>query len=103
MKALTIEEQIDILTLAKKHYLKNICHEGMCYSIYYILDNEDIDTDNFDIDDYIPSFNRDSLIVAGNMGLIPEVTGYIYWWDRDDTTIRPKVFDYLIEELEKLK
>lgn len=103
MRNLTIKEQIEVLKLAKDMYIE--CGDtGMCYVINQCLPDELKMTDTYNhLVNCIPSFNIDSLKVAGKNGEIPMPERNGYWWSFRDKTIRPKVFDYLIEELEKLK
>lgn len=102
MRKLTIQKQIDILKSAKEYYMDH-SYNGMCYAINECLPDELKSIHDYDhLHKCIPSFKNNSLTIAGKKGLIPELRPLgFYWWPPRDITIRPKVFDYLIENLEK--
>ena len=117
--ALKIEEQIEVLKAAKDVY-KRGRYIGLCRCIGTSLNQlgyiKSFDYDvQFGSDDRlheiirktIPSFNYTALTRAGRNGLSPETRKIdgkahrAFWWNANDESIRPKVLDYLISELEK--
>lgn len=117
--ALKIEEQIEVLKAAKDVY-KRGRYSGLCRCIATSLNQLGFVNSN-DFDDIIggddsvhelirkniPSFNYTALTRAGKNGLSPETNKIkknahrTFWWYCGDESIRPKVVDYLISELEK--
>lgn len=100
MSKLTIQEQIDVLKRGKEIYMSG-SYYGMCLCIsdaIFEKCNNDIDIDN--IFKYIPTFNMFHIFkMAKGTELEPKVLA-IFWWDMRDRTIRPQIFDMLINELE---
>ena len=107
---LTVDEQIEILKLAKKR-LPNLswshASAGLCLSIKKALLDKDERLYNTllfpGINVLIPSFKRENAILS-RIGKV----GYgAYWWDTDlskgGLTNRLAFLDWLINELEKSK
>ena len=107
---LTVDEQIEILKLAKKK-LPNLSwprsSAGICLAIKHILFDKSNRLYNtacfYGISRLIPSFTRENAVLSkiGNMGC------GAYWWDpelsKGGLTNRLAFLDWLINELEKSK
>lgn len=93
------QKQIEVLKEAKQYYISKQC-KGMCDSITSILqkiENKYMPYEN--IVRYIPTFNFEHILeLTKGTELEPKL--FIYWWNKEDRTIRPKIFDILINELE---
>lgn len=107
-KPLTVKQQIKVLRSAKALYVKrsksDIDINCMCYCIANVIEKQRniFNIWCIEIPEFIPIFNADNVEAAGIKGLIPLIEkNEGYWWDVENKTIRPLVFDWLISELEK--
>ena len=113
---LTVNEQIEILKLAKDklRILRSTCTGlGMCSAIKEALRSLDIERDKNErlykifrssgINVLIPSFTRENAVLSR----IGKVRSGAYWWDielsKGGLTNRLAFLDWLINELEKSK
>ena len=113
---LTVDEQIEILKLAKDklRILRSTCTGlGMCSAIKEALRSLDIERDKNErlykifrfsgINVLIPSFTRENAVLSR----IGKVRSGAYWWDielsKGGLTNRLAFLDWLINELEKSK
>ena len=113
---LTVDEQIEILKLAKDklRILRSTCTGlGMCSAIKEALRSLDIERDKNErlykifrfsgINVLIPSFTRENAVLSR----IGKVRSGVYWWDTElskgGLTNRLAFLDWLINELEKSK
>ena len=107
---LTVDEQIEILKLAKKK-LPNLSRThtryGICFAIKKALFDKSKGLYNIacssEIEKLIPSFTRENAVLSK----IGEVRPGVYWWstalDEGGLTNRLAFLDWLINELEKSK
>ena len=106
---LTVDEQIEILKLAKKK-LPNLSWPywpaGLCLAIKKTLFDKDERLYNIayfsGIESLIPSFTRENAVLSK----IGKVQSGAYWWDTElpsGLTNRLAFLDWLINELEKSK
>lgn len=107
---LTVNEQIEILKLAKKllPYLRWPCNSaGLCLAIKKALLYKRERSYNtvyfYGISRLIPSFTRENAVLSK----IGEIRSGAYWWDTElskgGLTNRLAFLDWLINELEKSK
>ena len=113
---LTVDEQIEILKLAKDklRILRSTCAGiGICSAIKEALRSLDIEHDKNErlykifrfsgINVLIPSFTRENAVLSK----IGEIRSGAYWWDvelsKGGLTNRLAFLDWLINELEKSK
>lgn len=115
-KAFRTEKQVKILKLALEIYNDVEKREetsfffgkntGMCSCINAAIKEIcGVDIPYDQIKEYIPRFNFDSLYSKGLAGIIPQMketrTKCGFWWDNENYTIRPIVFQYLIDSYKK--
>lgn len=105
---LTVDEQIEILKLAKKK-LPNLTRThiryGICFAIKKALFDKSKGLYNIacssEIEKLIPSFTRENAILSK----IGEIRSGVYWWNTElskgGLTNRLAFLDWLINELEK--
>ena len=101
LKTLTTEEQIEILRTVRRDVLDDISFEGLCFKIQYFLRKVyKVDTDTFNLKNYIPLFRIDYAIAHAKAGENRH-SAIGYWWDRYNIKDRLAFLDWMTTELKK--